>query len=148
MTFLNILTTCAHSGLVDVGLEYFESMRKDHGIMPGVKHCNCMVDLFCRVGRIHEAVEMLFMMPSEEPDLPAWSTVLGACLKWSNIDLGQWVFESALKTFGKNASLFTLMSNIYANGEMWKDKRKFEEMKQVILTTSTNEKTLRTKVHV
>ncbi|KAK6921736.1 Pentatricopeptide repeat [Dillenia turbinata] len=45
VTFVGILSTCAHIGLVQDGFSYFNSMLKDYGIMPQIEHYSCMVDL-------------------------------------------------------------------------------------------------------
>ncbi|XP_019237957.1 PREDICTED: pentatricopeptide repeat-containing protein At5g08510-like [Nicotiana attenuata] len=47
-TFIGVLLACAHSGLVDKGLEYFDSMEKHHGLVPEMKQYGCVVDLLCR----------------------------------------------------------------------------------------------------
>ena len=44
-TFLSTLSVCGHAGLVSSGKEIFESMEKDFGLKPKMKHYACMVDL-------------------------------------------------------------------------------------------------------
>ncbi|TQD81665.1 hypothetical protein C1H46_032761 [Malus baccata] len=62
-TFVGILLACAHVGLVEKGLEYFESMEKIHGLMPELKHYGCVVDLLSRSGKLYKASEFVQTMP-------------------------------------------------------------------------------------
>ncbi|KAJ0988788.1 hypothetical protein J5N97_007144 [Dioscorea zingiberensis] len=38
ITLLAVLSACAHAGLVQKGKEYFDSMEKEYGVQPNVKH--------------------------------------------------------------------------------------------------------------
>ncbi|KAL6576403.1 hypothetical protein OROHE_000184 [Orobanche hederae] len=53
ITFLSVLSACAHGGLVEQGRLYFKSMVEDFGIKPRVEHFSSLVDL---VGR-HRKIE-------------------------------------------------------------------------------------------
>ncbi|KAF9603621.1 hypothetical protein IFM89_037134 [Coptis chinensis] len=55
VTFLGVLHACNHSGLVDIGLEYLNSMYTKHGIVPDAKHYICTADMLGRTGRLDEA---------------------------------------------------------------------------------------------
>ena len=45
ITFVGLLSACAHAGLLNEGLRYFESMKRDYNIEPGVEHYGCFVNL-------------------------------------------------------------------------------------------------------
>ncbi|XP_070669132.1 pentatricopeptide repeat-containing protein At3g13880-like [Malus domestica] len=60
ITFLGVLTACSHGGLVEEGLRYFETMKKDYGMSTNVEHCACVVDLLGRAGRLADA-EKVYM---------------------------------------------------------------------------------------
>ena len=45
ITFLGLLKACSHTGLVREGRENFYSMSDKYGIILGIKHYGCMVDL-------------------------------------------------------------------------------------------------------
>ncbi|KAL2940892.1 hypothetical protein RDABS01_029242 [Bienertia sinuspersici] len=49
-TFVALLSTCRHAGLVELGEKYFYAMERDYGIQPEVDHYACMIDLY---GRAH-----------------------------------------------------------------------------------------------
>ncbi len=71
VTFVSLLSTCSHAGLVVEGLVYFDSMSLVHNVSPTVEHYACMVDLFGRAGHLHEAEEVIKTM-SCEPNAPVW----------------------------------------------------------------------------
>ncbi|KAJ6380555.1 hypothetical protein OIU77_029449 [Salix suchowensis] len=45
ITFIAVLSACSHSGLVDDGLQIFESMEKDFKIQPSAPHYCCVTDM-------------------------------------------------------------------------------------------------------
>src|SRR5262249_50744397 len=45
VTFLSLLSACSHTGLVNKGVEFFESMNKEYGIRPKIDHFVTMIDL-------------------------------------------------------------------------------------------------------
>ncbi|CAA6666249.1 unnamed protein product [Spirodela intermedia] len=82
-TFVAILTSCSHGGLVRQGLEYFAAMGRRYGIDPSVDHYICVVDLLGRAGRVEEAYELL-RNSSLRADSVAWTALLSACLVHGN----------------------------------------------------------------
>jgi pentatricopeptide repeat protein len=117
VTFLTIISVCNHLGLVDKGLEYFEGMQK-HNVFPVMKHYSCVVDLLCRVGRLEEAVSMVGKMPIQ-PNLAVLHILLSACHKWGNVEIGKHVFNHARRLDEKHGAVYILMSNIYADSNIW-----------------------------
>ncbi|KAI4385355.1 hypothetical protein MLD38_003392 [Melastoma candidum] len=63
LAFTVILTCCSHSGLVDKGWKYFQSMKGDYGLEPSMEHYGCMVDILGRAGLIDEAYGIIKIMP-------------------------------------------------------------------------------------
>lgn len=88
ITFVNILTACAHAGLVDEGLNYLISMKHVYGLEPRVEHYGCVVDLLGRAGLLTEADELINSMPIE-PNAAVWGALLGACKKHGNVELAE-----------------------------------------------------------
>lgn len=127
ITFLSVLTACSHGGLVLKGLIYFQVLLKEQCALLTIQHYNCMVDLLGRAGHLEDAVAMLKKFPSQ-PNLVTWSTLLGACRKWGDIELARQAFESAYKTDEKHTALFISMSRIYAGAHMWEDAKMIESM--------------------
>lgn len=45
ITSISVLSACSWSGLVSLGLEIYNSLVKNHGIVPIVEICSCVVDM-------------------------------------------------------------------------------------------------------
>ena len=78
-TFIAILTSCSHAGLVAEGLGYFDSMTAKYGVERTLDHYINVIDLLGRAGRLEEAHVLLQNMPFA-PTVLAWSTLLHSCL--------------------------------------------------------------------
>ncbi|XP_059643688.1 pentatricopeptide repeat-containing protein At5g16860 [Cornus florida] len=120
VTFVVVLYACSHSGLVDQGIDYFNSMTREFGVVPEVEHYACMVDLLGRAGRLNEAMELIESMPME-PSPVAWVALLSACRTHTNVELGEYASKRLSELESDNDGSYTLLSNIYANSRRWKD---------------------------
>eukprot|EP01018_Ginkgo_biloba_P012605 Gb_10908 [translate_table: standard] len=120
VTFVGVLFACSHSGLVDEGHHYFNSMSQDHCIIPRTQHYACMIDLLGRAGYIGEAEQLLNKMPVE-PDAIVWKALLAACRIHGNLELGKRAAESLFQLEPENAASYVLLSNIYAAAGRWDD---------------------------
>ncbi|KAF5194439.1 Pentatricopeptide repeat-containing protein [Thalictrum thalictroides] len=120
ITFLVVLYACSHSGMVERGIKYFNTMQRDYGVAPMSKHYACMVDLLGRAGRLDEVVELIKGMPMK-PSPIVWVSLLSACRIYANVDLGEYAAERLLELDSKYDGTYTLLSNIYANAGRWKD---------------------------
>jgi pentatricopeptide repeat protein len=117
VTSLSILSACNHGGLVDVGQRCFEVMIEAeycNRISLDIEHHNCMIDLLGRAGQLGRALSWLGTMPFP-PNYVTWSSILGACQKWQNSELGQRVFELAARSISEDDGGFYFMYNIYAD---------------------------------
>ncbi|KAJ4964490.1 hypothetical protein NE237_024429 [Protea cynaroides] len=114
ITFVSLLTACTHAGLVELGLGFFKSMRSDHNIIPKVEHCACIVDLFCRSGRLQEAYEFICQM-EVEPNVVIW-------------ELAERTVEKLLILEPENSSNYVLLSNIYACVGRWQEALEMRKM--------------------
>jgi pentatricopeptide repeat protein len=108
---LRVLSVCSHAGFVEEGHYYLASISKACSMSMTIEHCNCVIDLFSRAGRLDEAVAIFAKMPCE-PDLVTWTIILGACQKWSNLELGKSAFEGASSLEMDHPVSFVLLSNI------------------------------------
>eukprot|EP00250_Pteridium_aquilinum_P000221 c10244_g1_i1 orf=80-2863(+) len=117
LTFSSILSVCCHAGLVGRGLEFFESMSKDFGVAPDLKHYGIILDLLGRAGDFSRIVKMLGSMPLQA-DLAIWMCLLGACRTHGNVELAKMAFDHAVNLQPKEGAAYVLMSNIYAEAGM------------------------------
>ncbi|KAL4575879.1 hypothetical protein LXL04_011966 [Taraxacum kok-saghyz] len=126
-TFIGVLLACAHGGMVDKGLEYFESMKRDYGLQPEMKHYGCVVDLLSRSGDVERAYEFMQEMPMD-PDVVIWRMLLGACKVQGNMVVGEIVSKRLLDLDPCNSGNYVLSSNIYAGGERWDDAMRMRKL--------------------
>ncbi|XP_028779455.1 putative pentatricopeptide repeat-containing protein At5g52630 [Neltuma alba] len=117
ITFVSVLSACSHTGQVEVGFKYFDSMTKIHNIKPGPEHYACMVDLLARNGRLNEAKKFTESMPIK-PDSSIWGALLGACGKYGNVEMGREVAERLFELEPDNPGNYALLSNIYTRHGM------------------------------
>jgi len=79
VTFIGVLSACAHCGLVSEGRRFWLTMQ-ELGIEPMMEHYGCMVDLQCRAGCFEEARSFVNSMPII-PNSIIWRTLL---VGWKN----------------------------------------------------------------
>ncbi|CAK9161005.1 unnamed protein product [Ilex paraguariensis] len=126
-TFVGILLACAHAGLLDKGLEYFESMEKHHRLVPEMKHYGCIVDLLSRSGNLDRAYEFIKQMPIL-PDVVVWRILLSACKLHRNVVLAEIATNKLLELDSLNSGNYVLSSNTYAGADRWDDAIKMRKL--------------------
>ncbi|XP_024964875.1 pentatricopeptide repeat-containing protein At3g21470-like [Cynara cardunculus var. scolymus] len=117
ITFLSVLTACAHSGFIREGLETFSKME-NYGLSPNIKHYGCLVDLLGRAGRLKDAYRIVIDMPMRPNDM-IWMALLGACRVHADMDMANQVLERVRDQVSGDCSHYVLMSNMYAASERW-----------------------------
>lgn len=127
VAFIGVLSACSHSGLVDKGRHYFNSMERNFSIVPKIEHYGCMVDLFCRCGFVKEAFEFVQNMPFE-PNQIIWRTLITACHAIGELKLGESISKELIKNEPMHESNYVLLSNIYAKLRRWDKKTKVREV--------------------
>lgn len=120
ITFVGLLTACTHSGLLEVGLKFFETMRLGHGISPKIEHYACIVDLFCRFGKLKPAYEFICKM-EVQPNAVIWGTLLSACRIHLNVELAEISVDKLVELQPENSGNYVLLSNIYASAGRWQE---------------------------
>ena len=128
ITLMSVLNACSQAGLVEKGQLYFETFITDYGISPTIEHYNCIIDLLCRAGHIDKAIGMTKKMPFH-PGIVVWHTILGACRKWGNIELGRYAFERAIQLDEKDVSVYICMCNIYVDASMEEEAKAIDAMR-------------------
>ena len=120
VTFVSVLNACSHAGLVDEGNMYMVKLSQNYGMLPSLEHHNCAVDLLGRAGQFNRAMLCIEFMPFL-PNIVVWHTILSACRKWSNVQLGTHIFEHALELDDKDLSTYFYMSNIFLDAGTQED---------------------------
>ncbi|MQM20586.1 hypothetical protein Taro_053611 [Colocasia esculenta] len=118
VTFVSVLSACAHGGLVEEGMQFFRQMTVEYGIEPTFAHYGCVVDMLGRVGRLAEARGVVEGMPMMANSV-ILGTLLGSCEKHGNVEVGEWVAERLVELEPWNDGVYVVLSNIYANKGLW-----------------------------
>ncbi|KAF8408559.1 hypothetical protein HHK36_004622 [Tetracentron sinense] len=120
ITFTGLLSGCSHSGLVDVGLKYFNCMSTVYSVEPRVEHYACVVDLLGRAGLVVDAKELIDQMPLQAgPSI--WGALLAACRTHRNLEIGEIAAKRLFVLEPENSGNYVLLSNMYAEIGMWEE---------------------------
>ncbi|EPS61875.1 hypothetical protein M569_12918, partial [Genlisea aurea] len=125
VVFVAALNACSHAGLVEEGLQLFDSMIGAHGIQPDREIYGCVVDLLGRAGRIEEAYETIERMPMAA-DESIWGAYLGACKAHRVVPA-----EAASRRAKKAAGIwgtYSALSNLYAGDGNWGEFRRMRRL--------------------
>ncbi|XP_047308323.1 putative pentatricopeptide repeat-containing protein At1g68930 [Impatiens glandulifera] len=127
VTFIGVLSACGRAGLVEKGRYYFESMAKEHGILPIQEHYTCMIDVFSRAGKLEEARDFILSMPYR-PDTIGWVTLLSSCRIRREMVIGKWAAECLIEVEPNNPASYVLLSSMYAAKGEWEEVSKLRRV--------------------
>ncbi|KAI4371152.1 hypothetical protein MLD38_019418 [Melastoma candidum] len=116
--FLSVLSACSHDGLVQEGLELYESMTKEYAIRPRIEHYACVVDLLCRAGRIDEACSF-YKKVFLEPSFTVLSIILDACRANGNRRLHDEITRKLSLHVYDDAGLYVQLAHSNASMNRW-----------------------------
>uniref|UniRef100_A0A2P2INS6 Phosphoglycerate/bisphosphoglycerate mutase family protein n=1 Tax=Rhizophora mucronata TaxID=61149 RepID=A0A2P2INS6_RHIMU len=123
ITFVSVLSSCSHAGLLDEGWHWFNAMTHQFCVEPGVEHYGCMVDLLGRAGYLKMAYNLIRRMKGR-PDFILWGSLLSACRIHKNVELAEISARELFELDPSNCGYYVLLSNIYADAGRWKDVEK------------------------
>ncbi|KAL5791275.1 hypothetical protein ACOSQ2_006163 [Xanthoceras sorbifolium] len=118
ITFVSVLSACAHAGLVEEGRQHFKSMVNEYGIHPRIEHYASLVNIVARHGQVEEAMDLIRSMPFE-PDKAVWGALLGACRVHNNVELARVAAEALMKLEPESSIPYVLLYNMYADVGRW-----------------------------
>ncbi|CAI0388800.1 unnamed protein product [Linum tenue] len=113
VTFISILSACAHSGLVEEGRKWFESMTQ-------LEHYGCMVDLLSKAGLLEEALRLIRTMKLE-PNAVIWGALLGGCKLHRNFEIAQIAVEELKVLEPGNSGHYALLVSLHTQVNRWSD---------------------------
>lgn len=114
ISYVAVLSGCSHSGLVEEGKFYFDMMKRDHNISPGLEHFSCMVDLLGRAGHLIEAKNLIDEMPMK-PTAEVWGALLSACKTHGNNDLAELAAKHLFDLDSPGSGGYMLLAKMYAD---------------------------------
>ncbi|EPS67797.1 hypothetical protein M569_06976 [Genlisea aurea] len=136
ISFVGVLSACVHGGMVREGREYFDAMVNGFRLEPKLAHYGCMADLLGRAGLLNEVREMVETMPMK-PNAVVWGCLMGACEKFGDVKMGEWVGKQLMELEPENDGVFVALSNIYATNGMWDEVETMRETMKERLMGST-----------
>lgn len=125
ITFLCLLSACAHGGLVMEAWCFLKSLGKC-GMIPKIEHYACMVDALSRAGQVTEAYEFLCQMPLE-PTASMLGSLLTGCMNHGKLDLAEIVGKKLIELQPDHDGRYVGLSNVYAIFKRWDEARTTRE---------------------
>ncbi|PWZ29435.1 putative pentatricopeptide repeat-containing protein [Zea mays] len=127
VTFLSVLSACSHSGLVQEGIQIFDSMTQVFGVVPNAEHQSAMVDLLGRAGELQEAIRVIRDMDGRAV-AHTWCALLAACRKHNNTKMSEVAAKNLLKLDPAHVGYYNLLTNLYAFDEKWENVKDTRDM--------------------
>lgn len=116
ITFVSVLSACAHLGLVKDGERLFALMCEKYKIKPIMEHYGCMVNLYGRAGLIKKAYSVIVDgMNSEAAGPTLWGALLYACFLHGDATIGEIAANRLFDLEPDNEHNFVLLMRIYEN---------------------------------
>lgn len=131
VAFVTVISASGHTGHVQLGIKYFESMVSDFGLEPCPEHYSCVVDLLCRAGELERAWKIVSEMTNKENgsySVSMWGALLSACSELGNVELGTLAAHKALEMDPHNVGIYVMLSNMYAKFGMWDEIGQLREL--------------------
>ncbi|XP_022730932.1 putative pentatricopeptide repeat-containing protein At3g23330 isoform X2 [Durio zibethinus] len=122
VTFISVLSACSHSGMMEEGLQLFDSMVQYFKITPQLAHYGCVVDLLGRAGSLDKARELIESMPIK-PDASVWRALLSAYRDHCYTKEAKDIFEKIVELEPMNPGNYVLLCNVYAAAGLWSEVR-------------------------
>lgn len=121
VTFISLLMTCSHLGLINQGWDLFKSMSLMYGISPEIEHVACMVDMLARGGYLKEARRMANKYKTCGNIFKSNEAVFGACYAHGDVLMGTELGNELNMLDGACEMSYVALSNLYCANEKWKE---------------------------
>ncbi|KAL5555809.1 hypothetical protein UlMin_038045 [Ulmus minor] len=122
VTFIGLLMTCSHSGLIEESRKLYETMRSVYGLSPEMDHMVCMVDMLGRGGYLAEAEELANKyLGTGSADVSSREALLGACSAHQDLHFGTSLGKTLKNMDPSKEMSYVLVSNLYCASGQWKE---------------------------
>ncbi|XP_006661209.2 pentatricopeptide repeat-containing protein At4g02750-like [Oryza brachyantha] len=126
-TFICVLSSCAHGGLVLEGWWCFDRMVRFYSMEPKSEHFGCMMDLLGRAGLLEQSEKLIENLQGKvSPAL--WGILMSTSQTQNNTQLGEFVGKKMIEMRPTEVGPYVLLSNIYASEGRWDDVEKVRKM--------------------
>ncbi|KAK3411850.1 hypothetical protein EUGRSUZ_I00605 [Eucalyptus grandis] len=110
ITFISVLSACAHTGKVHEGQTYLNMMKEKFGLEPEQNITR----------KISEAEKLIETMPFS-PGSVGWASLLGACRKHGNMEIAVKAAYQFLQHEPANAAPYIVLSNMFVRAGRLED---------------------------
>ncbi|OWM83468.1 hypothetical protein CDL15_Pgr012949 [Punica granatum] len=117
VTFIGLLMTCSHLGLLEKGQALFKLMETKYGLGREIDHLSCMIDMLGRGGHLLEAKELV----KENPGTSTLEALLGVCAAHEEAEIGIISGESLKNLEPMKEMGYVMLSNLYCASGKWKE---------------------------
>lgn len=115
VTFIGLLMTCSHSGLIETGFSVFKDMKSVHGIVPDTDHVTCMVNMMGKNGHLEEARAFSSKTSS------SYEVLFGSMFCHGDLRTGREIGEQLRILEPENEMSYVVLSNMYCAMGQWKE---------------------------
>lgn len=121
VTFLNVLAASSHNDIpLHEANQYFESMIRDYGIEPTVKHCCSMVRLLGQRGEVVKAGRMIYELGFASYGV-LWRALLGAYGACKDLEVAKFLAAKVIVLDSHHDYTYVMISNIFAWHGRWRE---------------------------
>lgn len=121
-TFIGLLMTCSHSGLIEKGHALFKSMSSVYGLSPETDHVACVVDMLGRGGYLEEAREVANMfLQTHGRRICSSEALFGACSAHGDVEMAAELGANLKSIEPQNEMSYVLLSNLYCATRQWRE---------------------------
>lgn len=128
ITFVSLLSACAHLGMVEEGERLFRRMIDEYKIHPLMEHYACMVNLYGRTGLIDQAYDLITKKMDFIAGPTVWGALLYGCYLHGNVDIGEICAKTLFELEPENEHNFELLMKIYQKAGRLADADQIKEM--------------------
>ena len=120
VTFLCVLNACNQSLLLDEFQMCFGHIIRNCSIKLNIETYIYKIICFGCAGHFPVAMSVIKTLPSHDFSA-VWPTLLGACKKWSNLQIGEEAFGNALQLDAIGSAAYVCMYNMYSHIDVLED---------------------------
>ncbi|CAN4085909.1 unnamed protein product [Withania somnifera] len=128
VTFVSLLSACAHLGKLEDAERLFRIMKDRYDISPRMEHYGCMVNLYGRLGLIDKAFDFVMKRMEFEAGPTVWGALLYACYRHGNVKIGEVAALHLFELEPDNEHNFDLLMKIYKNAGLTEDVERIKLM--------------------
>lgn len=128
ITFVSLLSACAHLGMVNDGERIYSIMMKRYRISPSMEHYACMVNMYGRAGLIEEAHDFIVNGMEFEAGPTVWGALLYGCYLHGNADVGEIAARRLFELEPDGEHNFELLIKIYRKAGRFEDANRITDM--------------------